>query len=212
VIVIVDYGMGNLGSIRNMLQRQGIECAISSDLAEIGDADRLVIPGVGAFDSGMKRLEPLREVLDRQVLRERVPTLGMCLGAQLMTRRSAEGQREGLGWIQADTVHLRTNFEESAEGTRFPHMGWNFVYPAREHPLLVGVPEPLRYYFAHTYKLLCEDPSDVLARTRYGEVVFTSGFAHQNLIGVQFHPEKSHRYGMALLANFAAWTPDSIAA
>lgn len=179
----------------------------------IARAERLILPGIGAFDRGMKNLHEhgLVEPLRRRVLEEGAPLLGLCLGAQLLTRASVEGQQAGLGWVEAETVPLAQGFEEVCGRLKVPHVGWNFTYRGREHPLLEGLEEPARFYFVHSFKLLCDDPADVLLRTRYGEVVFTSGFARGNVVGVQFHPEKSHRYGKTLLANFAGWTPGEAA-
>jgi glutamine amidotransferase len=207
MIVIVDYGMGNLGSIQNMFKRLGIPASVSSDPAEIDAADKLVLPGVGAFDRGMENLRSggLADRLSRRVLGDRVPVLGICLGMQLMTEASEEGRAAGLGWVPGRAVHLRGEAEEAAKGLRFPHIGWNFIDVAKDHPVLVSLPEEPRFYFVHTYKVVCADQDDVLARTNYEQIAFTSAFARDNIVGVQFHPEKSHRFGMALLRNFASW-------
>ncbi|GAA0599820.1 imidazole glycerol phosphate synthase subunit HisH [Caenispirillum bisanense] len=207
MIVIVDYEMGNIGSIGNMFKRLGIPATISRDPGEIGKADRLLIPGVGAFDQGMENLERLglRGVLDQRVLGDGVPVLGICLGMQLMTRSSEEGTREGLGWIDARTVHFRAGAEEAAKGMKFPHIGWNFVTPRKPDPLIAGLPEDPRFYFVHTYKVECADPGDVLMRTWYGDIEFTAAFQRANIAGFQCHPEKSHKFGMQLFTNFAKW-------
>jgi imidazole glycerol-phosphate synthase subunit HisH len=199
VITIVDYGMGNLGSILNMLKKIGAQARVSADPAEIGEATHLVLPGVGAFDAGMERLEgtPLRAALDERVCDARVPTLGICLGMQLMTRGSEEGRRPGLGWVDARVVRF-----ERASGLKVPHMGWNLVQPRRDSALLADLPEPARFYFVHSYYVQCRHDDDVLLTTYYG-TPFTSAFRHGNVWGVQFHPEKSHRFGMQLLRNFA---------
>jgi imidazole glycerol-phosphate synthase subunit HisH len=200
MITIVDYGMGNLGSIRNMLTKIGAASEISSDPRVVMAAQKLILPGVGAFDAGMQSLERngLRSVLDERVLGARVPTLGICLGMQLMTRHSAEGDRAGLGWIDAQVLR----FEPADSGLKVPHMGWNLVAPARPDALLENLPEQSRFYFVHSYYVTCADRADVLLTTSYGRQ-FDSGLHRDNVWGVQFHPEKSHKFGMQLLTNFA---------
>ena len=200
MITIVDYGMGNLGSIRNMLRKIGFDSEITSDAGRIAVATKLILPGVGAFDAGMDRLERsgLIPVLGERVLGARVPILGICLGMQLMTYGSTEGARCGLGWIDAQTLR----FKAADAGLKVPHMGWNLVRPMREAALVDALPEDPRFYFVHSYYIRCEQPEDVLLTTTYGEP-FHSGFHRGNVWGVQFHPEKSHKFGMHLLRNFA---------
>jgi glutamine amidotransferase len=200
VIAIVDYNTGNLGSIQNMLKKLGFASEITSDPARIEAADKLILPGVGAFDSGMENLERsgLVPLLEQRVLRARVPVLGICLGMQLMTRRSAEGQRAGLGWIDAEALR----FEPCDEAPKVPHMGWNRVEPARRSPLVDELPDEPRFYFVHSFHVHCRHPNDVLLTTRYG-IIFHSAFQRDNIAGVQFHPEKSHKFGMRLLDNYA---------
>jgi glutamine amidotransferase len=207
MIVIIDYRMGNSGSIHNMFRRLGITAIISSDCAEIEAAEKLILPGVGAFDSGMRNLREggLADMLTRRIFEDQVPTLGICLGMQLMTEASEEGREPGLGWVAGRTVHLRCAAEQAARGLRFPHIGWNFIELRKAHPVFADLPDEPRFYFVHTYKVLCADHQDVLAHTSYGQIGFTSAFARDNIVGVQFHPEKSHRFGMALLRNFASW-------
>jgi glutamine amidotransferase len=203
MIVVVDYGLGNLGSIRNMFKKLGVECLVTGDPALIGTAGKIVLPGVGAFDRGMAHLEErgLVDVLNRQVLERRIPVLGICLGMQLFSRRSEEGVRAGLGWIAADTVRFR--FEGDLTGTKVPHMGWNEMRITRSHPVTAGLEDEARFYFVHSFHLACDTPDDVLGWTRYA-IDFPAAIARDNLVGVQFHPEKSHRFGMQLLKNFAA--------
>ncbi len=201
MIVIVDYQMGNLGSIANILRKVGAQAVISRDVATIGKATKLILPGVGAFDEGMKNIGALglREVLDRRVLHDRVPTLGICLGMQLMARGSEEGERPGLGWIAGDVKRFR--FAQAHAKLKVPHMGWNTVKPEKESKLLTGFSEPPRFYFVHSYYVACDDAGDVLATASYGGD-FTTAFQRENLTGVQFHPEKSHQFGMTLFKNF----------
>ena len=183
-----------------MLRRIGVEACITSEDVEIRDADRLILPGVGAFDRGMRGLEErgLRDVLTRIVMDERKPVLGICLGMQLLTSSSEEGELPGLGWIAANTRRFRLQ----DASLKVPQMRWNTVQPRREHPLWHGIVDDHRFYFVHSYYVECHDDANVLGETKYGNL-FTSAIVRDNIIGVQFHPEKSHRFGMELLQNFA---------
>lgn len=199
-ITIVDYGMGNLGSIRNMLKRIGVTSELAVDAAGVLAADKLLLPGVGAFDTAMQRIESagLRDALDQKALVERVPVLGICLGMQLLTRSSEEGVRAGLGWIRAATHRFRAE-----SGIKVPHMGWNVVQPTRCSVLTRNLPADSRFYFVHSYFVRVDDPADSVLRTSHG-VTFDAAIEHHNILGAQFHPEKSHRFGMQILDNFAA--------
>ncbi|MBI4819955.1 MAG: imidazole glycerol phosphate synthase subunit HisH [Deltaproteobacteria bacterium] len=207
MIVVVDYGMGNLGSIRNMLKRLDVPAEVASDRARIEAADKLILPGVGAFDEGMSNLESREqvEVITKKVMEDRVPVLGICLGMQLMTRGSEEGRKPGLGWVQAETVHLRRDAPPGAERLKYPHIGWSYVDWVREHPLTREVPPDSRFYFVHSFKVVCDRREDVLADAAHGPIVYCAAFARDNMVGVQFHPEKSHRFGLRLLSAFAKW-------
>ena len=200
MLAIIDYGMGNLGSIQNMLKYLGYKSFISDDPEKISEADKLILPGVGAFDNGMENLNSkgLVEILTRRVLREKVPVLGICLGMQLLSKRSGEGTLPGLGWIDAETI--RFSFPEHS-GLRIPHMGWNTVTAQKKSPLIEDMPPDARFYFVHSYHVTCRDPSDILLTTSYG-LELTSAVERGNIYGVQFHPEKSHKYGMGILRNF----------
>lgn len=197
MITVIDYGMGNLGSVLNMLRRVGAEAEVTGDISRIADASRILLPGVGAFDAAMERIDGsgLREVLDRKVLVERVPVLGICLGMQLLTQGSAEGTRPGLGWIKARAHRFPLS------GIRVPHMGWNVTERTRPSPLTEGLNGDVRFYFVHSYYVAAEDQSDVVLATTYG-VRFAAALHRGNVMGAQFHPEKSHRFGMRLLRNF----------
>lgn len=201
MIVIIDYGLGNLGSIRNMLKKIGVECEVTSDRDKIQAAQKLLLPGVGSFDNGMRNLADLKliEVLEKKVLQEKTPILGICLGMQLLTKRSDEGTLPGLGWIDAETLKFRF---DQASRNKIPNMGWNYVHPVKESLLLKEMYAEPRFYFVHSYYVKCKDAADDLLRSEYG-ITYTSGFERNNILGVQFHPEKSHKFGMKLLYNFA---------
>ncbi len=203
MIVIVDYGMGNLGSILNMLRRVGAEAMVSSRVADIESAAKLVLPGVGSFDAGMRRLRELGlvDVLSEKVLRLKTPTLGVCLGMQLLTTSSEEGTEPGLGWIEARTVRFR--FEGEQSRLKIPHMGWNTVTIRKKANLFAGMDDQSRFYFVHSYHVVCDDPEDVAATTEYG-YEFVSAVERGNITGAQFHPEKSHRFGMKVYTNFVS--------
>jgi len=204
MIAIVDYNMGNLGSIGNMLRKIGVESVVTSDHEEISQASKLILPGVGAFDSGMESLENagLDKLLAEMVLQRKTPILGICLGMQMMTRRSEEGDRPGLGWLQADTVRFK--FDPDNEKLKIPHMGWNVAYPRRCDSLFNGLADTdqAAFYFVHSYHVVCDSDADVLASAEHG-YRFACAVERGNISAVQFHPEKSHRYGMRFLKNFA---------
>lgn len=200
MIVVLDHGLGNIGSVVNMVKRVGGQVVASADPGVIATADRLILPGVGRFDVGMGQLERLGllDVLHTAVLVRKIPILGICLGMQLFTERSEEGERPGLGWIAGETVRfdgIRLG------GLRVPHMGWNEVVPRRSTPLFVQLGGETRFYFLHSYHVTCRDDSDVLATARYG-YDFVSALQRGNIVGVQFHPEKSHRFGMEIMKVF----------
>ena len=202
MIAIVDYGMGNLGSIHNMLNRLGAPSVITSDPCKIVSADKLILPGVGAFDQAMESLDRsgLLPVLNESVLDRKVPILGICLGMQLFSLRSEEGRLAGLGWIDAETV--RFAFDRESVGLKVPHMGWNTIEVRLPGPLLDDRFEDSRFYFVHSYHVRCADEANVLATSRYG-ISFHAAVTKGNIIGTQFHPEKSHKFGLRLLKNFA---------
>jgi glutamine amidotransferase len=185
-----------------MLKKISAQSLISNDPAEIERADKLILPGIGAFDEGMGRLRNtgLISLLNRRVLEEQTPVLGICLGMQLLTRRSEEGEaREpGLGWIEADTRRFNL---AAGSGLRIPNMGWNFVDFDPCNPLAHDMPEDARFYFVHSYHPVCDHPRDQFITATYG-YPFAAGIHRANIYGVQFHPEKSHKFGMRLLKNF----------
>jgi glutamine amidotransferase len=200
MITIVDYGMGNLGSIRSMFRRIGVPATITGDADQIALASKVLLPGVGSFDAAMAQIEGrgLREVLDDKATRERVPTLGICLGMQLITRGSQEGSLPGLGWVAAQACRFPPD-----PALKVPHMGWNLVRPTRPSSLTAGLAADARFYFVHSYYVRTDRPEETVLEAEYG-VPFAAALEAGNVFGAQFHPEKSHRFGMQLLANFAA--------
>lgn len=197
-IVIVDYGLGNSRSIKNMLKKAGYSSVISRDVSVLDSAKLLMLPGVGAFDTGMQHLEDLglKKVLDRKVLEEKIPILGICLGMQLLTKESEEGNLKGLGYINAETVKF-----DPGLAPNIPHMGWNYV-DVRNKPEWFGhAEEKDRFYFVHSYYVKCKEDQHVLTNSTYGEK-FVSSFADKNVVGFQFHPEKSHKFGLHLLTHY----------
>jgi glutamine amidotransferase len=199
MIVIIDYGIGNLASVLNMFKKIGIkDVCISSDISIIEKADKLLLPGVGSFDAGMNNLEKseLIPVLNKKVLIEKTPILGICLGMQLLTQKSEEGLKQGLGWIDGETVKF--NFNNNAH-LKIPHMGWNYVNVKKENPL-IDINEKKRFYFVHSYYVKCKEEQSI-GTTYYG-FDFTCMINKENIFGAQFHPEKSLRFGMKFLENF----------
>lgn len=202
MIAIVNYGSGNIQAIANIYGRLGVPFVVAATPAELAGTDRVILPGVGAFDQAMNELDAsgMRQALDTCVLEQRQPILGVCVGMQLLARSSDEGEAKGLGWI--DGVVVRFDQATVGQATQLPHMGWNTVEPVRADPLFEGVEAQNGYYFLHSYHFRCDHPHDVLATTEYG-AAFTCAVRRENIYGVQFHPEKSHQNGVQLLKNFA---------
>jgi len=192
--------MGNLASIQNMFKKVGISAKMITTADEILEAQALVIPGVGKFDNAIRQIDErgLRKALDKAALTRMIPILGICLGMQLMTRGSEEGHFPGLGWINADTRLM----EGAAQGLRVPHMGWNSLSIKKPNPYFDNSITEHRFYFVHAYVVHCDDPTDVLTTTQYGSQ-FVSAFSVGNLLGVQFHPEKSHKFGASFFRHYA---------
>ena len=200
MITIVDYGMGNLGSVFNMFKKIGVASKITSDLEEIKTATKLLLPGVGSFDKAMERINTsgIKEVLDQKVLVEETPILGICLGMQLLTNSSEEGIEKGLGYINASTK----KFSSQDKKMKVPHMGWNLVHKSTKSKLTDGFIQESRFYFVHSYYVEVENQENSILKTNYG-LEFDSAIQHENVYGAQFHPEKSHKFGMKLLENFS---------
>jgi imidazole glycerol-phosphate synthase subunit HisH len=198
-IIIIDYGMGNIRSILNKISNSGLEGIVSDDVALIKKANKLILPGVGHFQNGMKNLKSrnLIDILNKKVLVDKTPILGICLGMQLMTKSSEEGNVEGLCWFNATTK----KFQHNDIRYKVPHMGWNTLQKHKESILLKNIPENKSFYFVHSYHVVCHESADILTTTNYG-YEFVSSIQKENLFGTQFHPEKSHEWGNLLLNNF----------
>lgn len=201
MIAIVDYSMGNVGSIQRMLKKVGADSVLTADPDELRAADKLILPGVGAFDAGMNRLRDtgLADLLNELVLEHRKPVLGICLGMQLLLESSEEGTSSGLGWVPGHVRRFDWPHEQKA--LKVPHMGWNLVRPSNGSPLFQDLDEQSRFYFVHSFFASPEDATSQAASSNYG-FDFCCAVQKDNVYGVQFHPEKSHRYGLQLLQNF----------
>lgn len=203
MIAVIDYGIGNVGSIVNMLKKLGVTASFASTPEEIGMADKLILPGVGAFDSGMLKLRSnnLTNAIKKHAATDKKPILGICLGMQMLGRSSEEGMEEGLNLIPF--VNRRFQFEDKYKDLKIPHMGWDLIEPMQKDDLLLlGLEELQRYYFVHSYHAVCDSAENILMTCEYG-YPFAAAVKNDNIYGVQFHPEKSHKFGMALLDNFA---------
>lgn len=203
MIIVIDYKIGNLLSIKKMIERAGGEVKISSSLDDIMNAEKLILPGVGSFDYGMNQLKNsnLIEALNEKVINQKTPILGICLGAQLMTNESEEGDMKGLGWVDASTVRFNLN---NFPNLKVPNMGWLDVEVKKNHKLFKNLKQNSRFYFVHTYHFECFNIPDVVVEAKYG-YNFSAGFINGNIIGLQFHPEKSHKFGLQLMKNFVKY-------
>lgn len=202
MITLIDYGVGNINAFVNVYKRVDVPVKIAKTKEDLIGAQKLILPGVGHFDHAMTQLNNsgMRETLDKMVLVDKIPVIGICVGMQMMANNSDEGTMEGLKWIDASV----RKFDESKinQVTRLPHMGWNDVRPVKNIPLFNGLEKDAIFYFLHTYYFECYNQEDVMAVTEYGDE-FASAAHHENKYGIQFHPEKSHSYGETLLHNFA---------
>lgn len=201
MIGILDYGLGNVRAFANIYRHFGITAEIVSDPLRLAEMDRIILPGVGAFDYAMQKLNTsgLRDVLDKRVMQDNIPVMGICVGMQMMAENSEEGREAGLGWIPGTVNHFASM---GAVSQPLPHMGWNTI-EAEKGAIFEGLVDH-EFYFLHSFCMNCRDQANVIARTTYG-VRFESAVCRNNIIGVQFHPEKSHSGGTALLRNFAGF-------
>lgn len=202
MITIIDYGVGNINAFVNVYKRLSVPTKIAKTVADLEDAQKIILPGVGHFDHAMSELikSGMRERLDELVIVKKVPVIGICVGMQMMGNSSDEGKLEGLKWIDASIKKFDENKIQQA--TRLPHMGWNDVHPVVSNPLFEGLEKNALFYFLHSYYFECNNRDDILATSEYGGQ-FACAAHHGNVYGIQFHPEKSHHYGETLLHNFA---------
>jgi glutamine amidotransferase len=200
LVAIVDYGMCNLDSIARAVEECGGTSVVTDREEDLAKAERIILPGVGAFPDAMRniRARQLDRILEAQVIGQQIPLLGICLGMQLLAAKGWEGGASpGLGWLDAEVPRL----EPQGDDRRVPHIGWNEVTPARPHPIFAGIPAGTDFYFVHSFHVRCVSVADVIATTPYCGG-FASAIARDNIVGVQFHPEKSQRVGFKLLSNF----------
>jgi imidazole glycerol-phosphate synthase subunit HisH len=199
-VVIIDFGMGNLRSVYNKFRRLNLNVLISSNPQEIELADKLILPGIGHFANGMRNLKEYGwiHLLNKKVIKAKTPILGICLGMQLLTEYSEEGNMNGLGWLNARTVRFKI---ADTQKWKVPHMGWNNLHHRKDHTTMKDIPTDAMFYFVHSYHVECADTRDILSTTKY-DYEFVSAVQHENIFGMQFHPEKSHDNGALLLKNF----------
>jgi len=202
LVTVVDLDMGNIGAIPNMLRRLGVRAVVTADPAVIGEAERIVLPGVGSFDTAMDGLARpgIRDTLEARVRGDGIPLLGICLGMEILGESSEEGTSTGLGWVPGHVVRFRLDPDKGDPSV--PHMGWNEVASARANPL-VHADEDVRFYFAQSFHFEATEAADVIGWTTWG-YRYASAIQRDNVLGVQFHPEKSHRFGLELLRRFVA--------
>lgn len=203
MIVIIDYGLGNINAFINIYKKLDVSVRIAKTVADLEGVTKIILPGVGAFDHAMAKLEEsgMRQKLDDLVLKQHVPAIGICVGMQILAKSSDEGKLPGLGWIDG-TVK---KFDETKilQSTHLPHMGWNDVTPLENQTIFNDITDEPLFYFLHSYYFYCNNANDTIAVTDYGGENFTCAVKSGNVYGVQFHPEKSHNYGIQLLKNFA---------
>jgi imidazole glycerol-phosphate synthase subunit HisH len=209
MITIIDYGTSNVGSVQNMLKKLGHKSLITSNPEELIQASKIILPGVGLFDVAMTNLKNLGiiEALNQKVIAEKTPLLGICLGMQLLTGSSEEGTLPGLGYIAGKTVKFK--LPESSR-LKVPHMGWSKVEIKKSALLFDDISKERFFYFVHTYHVVCDDPADILTETHYG-YTFTSALERGHIMATQYHPEKSHKFGIEVLKNFADQSPNQVA-
>ena len=202
MIAIIDYGLGNVLAFENVYRRLNIPVTVARTVADLTEASKLILPGVGSFDHAMRQLDQsgMRQAIEHLVMRQAMPVLGVCVGMQMLANSSDEGELPGLGWI--DGTVRKFDVSVLPHSTHLPHMGWNDVKPVIEGRLFKGMEQDSRFYFLHSYYFECHNKSNILAVSDYG-VEFSCSVYNNNVYGVQFHPEKSHHFGSQLLKNFA---------
>ncbi|MBA4367328.1 MAG: imidazole glycerol phosphate synthase subunit HisH [Desulfobacterium sp.] len=203
MITIIDYGLGNINAFINLYKRLNIKTMVARTAEDLEDVTKIILPGVGAFDYAMSQLNTsgMRDELDKQVIANKVPVLGICVGMQILAKSSDEGKLPGLGWIDGEVRLFDSNLIPYK--TRLPHMGWNSITPIKNNKLLEKLNGNSMFYFLHSYYFACNNNDDIIATTRYG-VTYASAINNVNIFGTQFHPEKSHSNGIQLLQNFAS--------
>lgn len=202
MIAIIDYGVGNIRAFANIYKKLDVPMVIARKKDDLKGAEKLILPGVGAFDHAMHQLKQsgMKEYLDELVIKEKIPVIGICVGMQMLASSSEEGQLPGLGWIDGTVKKFDGNAIHYS--THLPHMGWNDIKPVKENKILNGLEKNSKFYFLHSYYFHCNHEKDVIATTDYG-IEFSCAVNKENIYGVQFHPEKSHQYGIQLLENFS---------
>lgn len=203
MIKVLDYGVGNTASMLNMIEKVGGQAELCSTPLGLETASAIILPGVGAFDNGITKLAEsgLLDSIRQKVIEEKLPFLGICLGMQLLFEKSEEGNLSGLGWIKGDVRRFDFTQINGNKRLKVPHMGWNLVHPKAFQNVFSGLEDEARFYFVHSYHVNCANSSDILAKTYYG-YEFTCAVRHDNIWGAQFHPEKSHRFGIQFFKNF----------
>jgi len=198
-IVIIDFNTGNLASIQNIIKKAGHRSKVSNTPEDINQSTHLILPGVGNFKFGMEQLQKLNiiPIIEKKIFNTKTPLLGVCLGMQLLTESSEEGDCKGLNWIKNTRTIL---IKPDSKNIKVPHMGWNDITPQKKHPIFNNLNDS-RFYFVHSYKVVCDNEKSILTTTNY-PLPFVSGIVQDNIIGLQFHPEKSHKFGLQLIKNF----------
>jgi glutamine amidotransferase len=201
MLTLIDYGVGNINAFLNIYKQLNIPIVVAKKIDDLENASKIILPGVGHFDYAMERFNNsgMKDRVNELVINELKPVIGICVGMQMMANRSDEGVLDGLGWIDAK-VRKFDDLQRTAI-TPLPHMGWNDVQPTRNNPIFTGLLDS-KFYFLHSYYFICNNKNESIAETDYG-IKFTCATNHKNIYGIQFHPEKSHRYGIQLLKNFA---------
>jgi glutamine amidotransferase len=202
MITIINYGSGNISAIGNIYDRLNIPFAVAHTPSEVNSAEKIILPGVGAFDETISMLDEsgFRSILDKRVLEDGVPVLGICVGMQILAKKSEEGKLLGLGWINGEVKKIDKSL--LTEKPKVPHLGWNSIQVMKENKVFENINADDGFYFLHSFYFECSDEKDVLSKTFYGKD-FASSVNYKNIYGVQFHPEKSHHNGISLLENFA---------